>query len=162
ARRQKLTEIERNYLLYGIAPNPQPLTFQERNWGENARRCGILQWDDLWEGYRVALTAEYAAQHPGRRPEAWWCFDAPEPRQQLSGGGRPAWTVPESGIKRELTQRGVPLLWVDDDEQDPIFESEPAYLRRLGLLLDGELERIPAEAFEPDCFNKELRREDVL
>ena len=36
-----------------------------------------------------------------------------------------------------------------DPDDPPRFESEPAFLRRRGLLLPGELERIPAEAFEP-------------
>ena len=36
-----------------------------------------------------------------------------------------------------------------DPDDPPLFESEPAFLRRLGLLLSGELERIPAGAFEP-------------
>ena len=36
-----------------------------------------------------------------------------------------------------------------DPDDPPRFESEPTFLRRLELLLPGELERIPAEAFEP-------------
>ena len=36
-----------------------------------------------------------------------------------------------------------------DPDDPPRFESEPAFLKRLELLRRGELERIPAEAFEP-------------
>src|SRR5688572_7605739 len=90
ARRHQLTEEERAYLLYGESPEwPPPLRLQELSW-PNSR----VKWSDLWDAFGPDLTREYAEQYPGCRPCAFWHFDAPEPRRQLSGGGVEAWTVP--------------------------------------------------------------------
>ena len=41
-----------------------------------------------------------------------------------------------------------------DPDDPPLFESEPTLLKRLELLLPGEFERIPAEAFEPEALGE--------
>jgi hypothetical protein len=33
-------------------------------------------WEAIWREHRETLLAGWVAEHPGRRPEAWWAFDA--------------------------------------------------------------------------------------
>ena len=85
----------------------------------------------------------------------------PEPRQRLGGVGDPAW---ERLAYKPLYDRGIPAIWVDpweadyygfeatvaiDPDDPPAFESQAAYLARHGLLLPGERDRLPEDAFEP-------------
>lgn len=35
---------------------------------------------ECWEQHRDVVLPEYIVEFPGRRPDAWWRFDAPEPR----------------------------------------------------------------------------------
>jgi hypothetical protein len=104
----------------------------------------------------------------------WWAHDAPEPRRRLGGIGdvfspgklkfgiETDWT---SLDQRELytgqchhvdghllTEFTVPgfnkravVPW-----DPPTHESQAAFLDRLDLLLPGERERLPAEAFAPE------------
>src|SRR5437763_108874 len=108
-------------------------------------------WDRAEEA-RQAIDAEgltYTDRFgsPRARPEAWWRFDAPEPRRRLGGTGAP-WG-------EQQMARGVPSVWVTasnrgqwgnppgpaiEPDDPPLFESESAYLDRLGLLQPGERE----------------------
>lgn len=127
-----------------------------------------------WEFARDSILREWTRARPGTRPPGWWRFDAPEePRLRLGGTGT-AWEdsvrgrIPEQWVDKwevgYYTGRqvdvdgaliGVEYVGEDfdgvaiDPNDPPLFESEPAYLRRLGLLLPGEEGRIPAEDFEP-------------
>ena len=85
------------------------------------------------------------------------------------GGGEPRLLmgVPDEWIDadwlrvyRKLgTPLGVPAV---DPDDPPLFESEPTYLRRLGLLLAGELRRLGDDDFEPvpltEILDLELRQ----
>jgi hypothetical protein len=72
----------------------------------------------------------------GCRPWAWWEFDAPEPRRLLSGD--PAGAMPERGL-----WFGVPGFYRSIEAHNTlVYENQADYLRRLGLLLPGELEKI--------------------
>ena len=42
-----------------------------------------------------------------------------------------------------------------DRNDPPRYESEPAYLKRLGLLLPGEEQRLPPNAFDPEVIGQE-------
>jgi len=66
------------------------------------------------------------------RPHAWWQYDAPEPRRLLSGD--PVGRLPEHGLLF-----GKPKMFRDwESYNSMVFESEEAYLERLGLLNDAE------------------------
>ena len=94
-----------------------------------------------WEVLGPTATAEHARHHPGCRPALWWRHTAPEPeRRQLGGTGRRSAMGPIYGL---------PWLLEIDPDDPPRFESQAAYLRRLGLLLPGE--RPPPAAFEPEA-----------
>jgi hypothetical protein len=103
-----------------------------------------------WAAYAADLCAEYTADHPGRRPWAWWKYAASEGRRQLAGAGRPVL----EGYGRDAVAswrefRGLPVLLALDPADPPVFESEPACLRRLDLLPRDEVRRLELADFEP-------------
>jgi hypothetical protein len=107
----------------------------------------------------------FAAEQPGTRPSCWWRFDAPEPRRRVGGVGTQRsefYSVPPSlkfGLPsgdffsdedlRWAPFKGAAIVPVVPADP-PLFESQPAYLQRLNLLVPGESERVPASAFEPE------------
>lgn len=122
-----------------------------------------------WGRVRDRLLAEWAAAHPGTRPDGWWTFDAPEPRRRLGGIGTAAHECLNVALHLD---RGIPSQWLDADDVEtfapirasaggppfegvavdpadpPLYESEAAYLDRLGLFLPGEKRRVPAAAWQ--------------
>lgn len=107
-----------------------------------------------WEKYREAVLGEWIKLHPGTRPWAWWKYDAPESaRQWLGGSGCPLMPAGWQETKRiqgGLLHFGVPTQWrvLPDPADPPVFESQVAYLHRLGLLTDEE-QNLPPAAFAP-------------
>jgi hypothetical protein len=134
----------------------------------------------LWREYRTEILEDYIAEHPGRRPWAWWRFDAPEMRRRLGGIGTPAHEVLAYAPEFD---RGIPIHWVQpwqveyysgravgvhgqpigtgflgrdfagvaiDPDDPPIYESEAAFLDRRGLLDAEERARLDEDAFEPE------------
>jgi hypothetical protein len=116
-----------------------------------------LAWDllaDAWEQFGKELLHGYVfgfppgalpgnyrdfgrAGRPGSRPWAWWQFDAPELRRVVSG------------VAKSLEELGWPLreryAWANYFGQPHsiyvpgcVYETQQAYLERLGLLLSGE------------------------
>lgn len=133
-----------------------------------------------WREHSPELLAVWIRAHPGTRPWAWWRFAAPEPRQRLGGVGTPAAEVlayaPEfhvgipadwveswmvayyTGRARDVHGRPIGQEFQGrpfegraiDPDDPPRFESEAAYLERLGLLTDEERRRLPRAAFEAE------------
>jgi hypothetical protein len=121
---------------------------------------------EIWETYRDDLIGTYVEQHPGRRPWGFWRFEAPaEHRLRLGGKGD---CIPDH-VSDEVEEywRGLPTYWIGEDRlmawpelaayaidpgDPPRFESEAAYLKRLGLLLPGEAERLTTADFEPELI----------
>ena len=155
---------------------------QVMTWEEQAR-CGSPALKEVWDAHKDELVAEFAEEFPGRRPAAWWGWEGHK-RQQLSGGGRFAWLhypapmtwvcVHDANLdrwtdgegKRHLLPRfhrpimepvydcGVPYMWVDPDEADPVFESQATFLQRHGLLFEGEFARLTAEDFTNEILDE--------
>ncbi len=112
-----------------------------------------------WAQIRDDLIASWAEERPGRRPRAWWQFEAKEMRQRLSGTGDAIFEALLPG--HEVYYLGIPIRWLQpgyagpagapiDPEDPPIFESEGAYLKRLDLLLPGERKRLAPDDFLPE------------
>jgi hypothetical protein len=82
--------------------------------------------------------------HPGTRPWAWWRYEAREPRRRLGGKG--------VSLRDDWSYWGTPGSYVyeyDDDQWDPpVYETQAAYLERLGLLLPEE--RVSTSAKQGD------------
>jgi hypothetical protein len=104
---------------------------------------------ELWARHREQLLRQWVADHPGTRPHAWWSLDAPEPRRALGGRGVLLCGEFIRNLRADL-DRGLLVFASIDVGDPPRFESEATYLARLGLFLDGERERIPAAAFQPE------------
>ena len=118
------------------------------------------QLRELWDDVGAAVVATFANLNPGKRPKAFWRLEAPEMRRRLGGRG-----APESDVLACVPTfaRGIPTDWDEDgfDRYDPpTFESEATYLRRLKLLLPGELRRLKAADFDPEVVASP--REDLL
>jgi hypothetical protein len=86
------------------------------------------QLREVWEEMGDSLLADFIAEKPGCRPWAWWVFDATEPRRRT--GDAPDPIGDELWFGKPRLTRGVP--------PKDAYESERAYLDRLGLLTDEE------------------------
>ena len=111
--------------------------------------CGGLDgYKKAWEKYRAKIMSMLGHGFPpGSRPDAWWMFDSPEPRLQLSGS--PPISADYTGETTyrfdpsRMMIRGIPSAWETMAAADSaVFETELEYLARLGLLLLGEKEMI--------------------
>ncbi len=117
---------------------------------------------DAWKEVKDEILEAWTREEPGTRPLHWWRFDSPEPRRRLGGVGQPAH---ECSALVEAYELGLPTVWVLQGDSlagvpiapadPPRFESEPTYLRRLGLLLPGEFERLTEADFEPETIEAE-------
>lgn len=115
-----------------------PPDFKPRPW----LMSGIVG-ADLWRMLADEIVAEHVRESPGSRPLRWWQFTAPEARQRLGGIG-------EHGDDPLLM--GVPADWIMasiDRVFPPLYESEPSFLRRLGLLTRSEEKLLTPEDLEP-------------
>ena len=145
------------FLRTGIAPPGDAETYLWKIEDEKVKAA--------WKTVGADLLAEHVKKFPGSRPWAWWEFDAPERRLRVGGTGTPRheafptknpryrFGVPQDWIvEREVNfylRRGRIIGKAFDENDPPTFESEPAYLRRLGLLLPGEEKRLKDSDFAP-------------
>ena len=146
-----------------------------RSWlaDENPKYTGFYFLTDLelraaWNKAKDEILEDWAREEPGARPRYWWQYEAPEPRRRLGGTGTPSYEV---SAYVEHYEWGLPDHWVTQPDVDrpggdfagvaidpsdpPRFESEAAYLGRLGLFLPGELERLSEADFEPELIMPE-------
>lgn len=102
---------------------------------------------EAWEELRDEIMADWIRTKPGTRPHAWWLYEAPEPRRCLNmphpfeSAGRTAFL----GVQAHALSFGKPRCLVTPnsapgcpDDFAAVYESERAFLERLGLLLPGE------------------------
>ncbi len=107
-----------------------------------------------WRKHGAAMVEEFAHKEPGRRPEVWWQWNAPEPRVRLGGVGIEAHK--RLAYSAHCTYGIVDVfIHCDDPSNLPFFESEAAYLRRLGLFLPGEEQRLPPTAYDEEEIGPE-------
>jgi hypothetical protein len=109
----------------------------------------------FWREYSDMVVRWHARHWPGTRPRLWWRYDSPQPRRRVGGIGTP---LHECTAYALLLHDGIPADWrrpgdgfsrgVPIDRRDPPrFESQASYLRRHGLLLPGERERLRPRDF---------------
>lgn len=149
--------------------NDQPIPPGGNKFTINALGPDSERLRTLWEQHREEILSEWAVEHPGTRPCCWWRFDAPrwlrpedkgwyfydrlpEPRQRLGGTGTPCFEVL---AHVPAFTRGIPDQWIEQSDDDPpVFESQAAYLKRHGLLVEGEEERLTDTDFEPEVVRQ--------
>ncbi len=120
-----------------------------------------------WAAWSGEVLSQWTRQNPGCRPSCWWRYSAPEPcRRRLGGIGTIAWErlraiVPSYHL-------GIPTQWLTDEDLSvyekigrplnvpaldprfpPLYEAQPTYLRRLGLLGTTEVRRLSPADFAP-------------
>ena len=103
------------------------------------------EWRQLWAEHGARIVAEFARDHPGRRPWAWWQLDAPEGRRQV--GGKP---IERGALHDQVDAEGLPLALAYFAHPAVSFESQAALLKRLGVLLEGEAARIKPAGYKPE------------
>ena len=169
-----------------IKPKAAQLTDGERAWLLDDPGQDEWLWlnplgraDKLWEAHGAWATREFARRYPGQRPPEWWKRESPEPRRRLGGVGCSMFGAP-GGYTRGNFAYGIPVSWPWDGLADmfrqmdlekggdgsrwqrydpadpPRYEAEATYLKRLELLLPGELKRLGPEDFEPEVIEQPL------
>ncbi|MCC2651908.1 MAG: hypothetical protein K0R41_3207 [Geminicoccaceae bacterium] len=126
---------------------------------------------ELWNEHGKAVLSWWVKANPGTRPKCWWRFEAPEPRKRV--GGRGALRSEVWGMPPYIANCGLPspdgFVTADDTAataagyeaadpaHPPLFESQPAYLKRLGLFAPEE-RRVPRGALAPEVIEVEYPR----
>jgi len=113
-----------------------------------------------WVRSRKKILESWLSNHPGTRPYAWWCFEAPGNRLRVGGTGTAKhdvlqyaatcvfgipryWILPQdTGILTRPGFKGKPL----DANDPPLYESQTTYLERHGLLTEFEKTALPDNA----------------
>lgn len=128
----ELTPAIREYLLYGTGRTHEETMKMKYDLGPVRRYPQHL--DLIWKANREELISEFRTDNQHGMPHAWWTWSAPERRNVVSGNKflifHKAWDADLPG------GRGLPNAFRDDPEEcdnAPVFESETAYLKRLGL-----------------------------
>lgn len=111
--------------------------------------CLGMRHGALWEANRDELLAEWIADYPGSRPWGWWRYDALEGRRMLAGTGQPILDYGREHVPSWRQFAGLPILRELQATDPPVFESEPATLRRLGVLTPAELRELTPADWEP-------------
>ncbi len=116
-----------------------------------------------WDSVRVSLLSLYARRVPGCRPWAWWLLEAPEPRQCLDGQHDcPARDEHSARFPDRCLCYGRPGVYACPQCWDEQYESQPRYLRRLGLLLPAEEPIIPTNLAACDAWALERYEDDAV
>lgn len=117
-----------------------------------------------WDSVRSELLDGWITDNPGTRPFAWWRYDAPEPRQRIDGKPHPFGDPSRLAVVANLRATndaddwlcraacrlsfGTPTL-AGLGEGFASYETQAAYLERLGLLTDGERAAMSAATAPP-------------
>ena len=123
----KLDTLQKEHLTFGLSLLDK---FPFRD-GEHRRA--------VWEAHGADIIADYTQIYPGRRPTAWWQYEAKVPRQLVDG-----MILQDPG-----EWRGHHGCSAGNQGVQCNYETEPHYLRRLGLLGEDEAERLTESAFSP-------------
>ena len=92
-----------------------------------------------WGNLQVSLLLEWITKYPRTRPFAWWIYNAPERRRRINASqAKTAW--PESAPRYRADTRHLldATLSMSSSCEDAEYETQAAYLERLGLLTENE------------------------
>jgi hypothetical protein len=99
----------------------------------------------MWSYGREEVLADFIERHPGRRPWAWWCFDAedPPPYGELSYPDRPE---DDSGDWESAHYHWLSQLEVRQGAEWAQEQAQLRYLAEGGHLEPQEIEYLLAES----------------
>src|SRR5262249_30919279 len=100
----------------------------------------------LWAENGQDIVKWWAGERPGTRPWCWWKYEAPEPRKRVGGVG----TARDDEYLPDFKLPAANAFVAVDPDDPPIFQSQAAYLERLGFFLPGEEKRLAPDAFTPE------------
>ena len=130
----ELTDDQLYYLASGWCLDGMP----EERWMVDYRSMPFPSWEDLEKAYKKhkaevqAKVEEQRSWAKKLRAWAWWEYEAPEPRRQLSG---------PKPLKENFLIYGKPAHWETyEDSRKAVSETDYEYLKRLGLLRPGDKE----------------------
>jgi hypothetical protein len=104
--------------------------------------------EEIWREHAAEILSHWTKRHPGTRPKLWWKYDAIKPRLRLGGKSEPL--VYGQSSSDDAYALGIARIWHFTDEADlPRYESEPAYLQRLGMFFPGEKRRVKRSDYNP-------------
>lgn len=132
----ELTQDQEMHLLHGFAldgclpdyGHPRNMVNFPFRDDDDRREC--------WERNRDLLMSQFS--EPFRRPDAWWSYDAPEPRRRtpaVYAFGPKGWTHYEPGTEGLFKPRDTEII-----------EGELDFLIRLDLLNDAERKLLEVES----------------
>jgi hypothetical protein len=158
AARSQLTDMQWDHLCGRPLPkNNFEAYVLEYDWNDTTKQ--------LWEQHGATVIAEFVKENPGTRPPLFWEHDAPRlpmgtfpgwfvdgklpmPRERIGGTGTAAYEV--TSVMPSFWY-GIPDCWIAIEKGDePVFESQASYLKRHGLLFDGEERR---SDFSPEIIS---------
>lgn len=139
-----------------VSMNAISVDAEVRDWftGEGSGGWSILlretkQIRKMWACCCDEIMAAWVAEHPGRRPRAWWIFEARAQRQRIGGVGELA----DSDLYN-MSATGLPAYWVAvDPNNPPKFEAQAVYLERHRLFKPGERARLRPGDFAPEIVS---------
>jgi hypothetical protein len=112
---------------------------------------GWVDWrqEKLWSEVKDHVVSQWKAAKPCTRPWAWYKFDAPRQNDEFFGhyyhGTLPEQRLKVGGSGHVCEYNFVPAYnfgvfkyWHYNENDPPLFESQAAYLHRLGLLSETE------------------------
>ena len=141
---------------------------------------GNLKPDELWAENRNEYLPAFIAKHPGRRPLAWWQWDAPrwndpfegvyfhgklcEPRQRIGGIGTPDYEVLNHVPH---FYKGIPTGWVSKfDEEYYNGRRKDIHGNPIGTeYKEGHFKGVAIDPNDPPVFESEavyLQRHNLL
>lgn len=98
-----------------------------------------IEIETWWMGSAEQVLDFFIGRHPCHRPSAWWRYETEllGNRQMVSGKGQ---LLSAIGLPQyQYHAFGIPTDLIVDPDDLPVYETEPAYLRRHNLLSKAEL-----------------------
>lgn len=93
-------------------------------WLDTQPELTVEELRQVWGRVKGTFLPQYITAHPGKRPHAFWLFDAPEPRRQVNPGPHAIGPADHFGIPSR--HAGAPPA--------DMYETQRSFLSRHGLL----------------------------
>jgi len=133
----------------------------------------------IWNSHREELMPEFIEENPGKRPWAWWRFDAPrcevkmeawfdgtfpETRKRVGGTGTPDYQFSEYVLHFE---KGIPKRWLTQSQVD-YYNRRAKDIHENPMKIkykEGDFQGVAIDPEDPPMFESEaayLKRHGLL